>query len=60
MTQKTSDDFLDDIKAGLDTDRDEDYGVTPEEGRRLVQKYKNDTAPDAYKRINIEEFFDGS
>lgn len=59
MKEKDPDAFLDDIKAGIDAEREVDYSVTPEEGERLLKKYGNDITPDAYKSISPEEFFDG-
>jgi hypothetical protein len=60
MKEKDPDAFLDDIKAANDAERDTDYSVTPEEGKRLLKQYENEVTPDAFKKITPEEFFDGS
>lgn len=56
---KNDDDFLDDIKAELDAERDADYSVTPERGQMLLERYPKGM-DSAYSKIKPEEFFDGA
>lgn len=60
MTSEDTDEFIDDIVAENNAERDADYSVTPEEGEQLRKKYASDTTPDNYKKIKPEEFFDGA
>lgn len=60
MKEKDPDAFLDDIKAGLNAERDVDYSVTAEEGKRILKRWANDVTPEGYKKIKPEEFFDGT
>jgi len=60
---KKDDDFLAEIKKGLDAERDADNGnVTPERAEYLQKRYPVDGSdtPAAYKKIKPEEFFDGN
>lgn len=62
MKEKDSDDFLADIKASLDAERQVEYTVTPEETVDLRKRYPLDGSktPEDYKKFTPEEFFDGS
>lgn len=60
MKEKDPDAFIDEIIAENRAERDVDYSVTPEEGERLLKEYANDVAPEGYKKIKPEEFFDGA
>lgn len=53
------DDFFYQIKKEIDAERTADYSVTAEEGKKLLARYPKDT-PEAYKRIDPAEFFDGA
>jgi len=52
--------FLDDIKAGIDAERDVVYSVTPERGEQLMKEYPiTGTISEGYEKFTPEEFFDG-
>lgn len=53
------DDFLDDIKLGLDAERNADYGMKPAEAEKLMARYPKDT-PAGYEKIDASRFFDGN
>lgn len=54
-------DFLADIKASLDAERDVEYTVTAQEAADLRKRYPLDGSdtPEGYKKFTPEQFFDG-
>lgn len=58
MTRPNNDALFAEIRKEIEADRNADYSVTAEEGKKLLARYPKDT-PAEFEKIGPERFFDG-